>query len=34
MDDFDLLGRPADLDALAEPDEAAWTRERAAVLLY
>jgi len=25
---------PADLDALAEPDEAAWTRERAAVLLY
>jgi len=25
---------PADLDALAEPDEVAWTRERAAVLLY
>jgi hypothetical protein len=25
---------PADLDALAEPDEAAWIRERAGVLLY
>jgi len=25
---------PADLDALTEPDEAAWVRERAAVLLY
>jgi len=30
----DPTAMPADLDALAEPDEAAWTRERAAVLLY
>jgi hypothetical protein len=30
----DPAAMPADLDALAEPDEAAWKRERAAVLLY
>ena len=30
----DPAAMPADLDALAEPDEAAWIRERAAVLLY
>ena len=30
----DPAAMPADLDALAEPDEAAWVRERAAVLLY
>ena len=30
----DRAAMPADLDALAEPDEAAWIRERAAVLLY
>jgi uncharacterized protein YbbC (DUF1343 family) len=30
----DPAAMPADLDAIAEPDEAAWIRERAAVLLY
>jgi hypothetical protein len=30
----DPAAMPADLDALAEPDETAWIRERAAVLLY
>jgi uncharacterized protein YbbC (DUF1343 family) len=30
----DPTAMPADLDALAAPDEAAWIRERAAVLLY
>ncbi len=30
----DPSAMPADLDALTEPDEAAWVRERAAVLLY
>ncbi|HEY6483887.1 MAG TPA: DUF1343 domain-containing protein [Steroidobacteraceae bacterium] len=30
----DPAAMPADLDALAEPDEAAWVHERSAVLLY
>jgi hypothetical protein len=30
----DPAAMPADLDALTEPDETAWKRERAAVLLY
>jgi hypothetical protein len=32
--DIDFVARPADLDALAEPDEASWREEREAVLLY
>jgi len=30
----DPAATPADLDALAQPDESAWVRERSAVLLY
>ncbi|HZT03862.1 MAG TPA: hypothetical protein VFA39_16530, partial [Steroidobacteraceae bacterium] len=30
----DPAAMPADLDALAAPDEAAWVRERSGVLLY
>ncbi len=30
----DKAAMPADLDAITEPDEHAWIRERASVLLY
>jgi len=31
---YDAAATPADLDALALPDEASWREEREAVLLY